>query len=99
MAVEDTNDLYPRLGLPIDYQMRTTGMNPHRRRKLGALAGHFRKLDQKIEQREESVGIVLCLLDTPSRGALQPDLRKVRFSSRPKNPAATFRHALRASGP
>ena len=99
MAVEDTDDLDALFILPIDHQMRATGMDPHRRRKLGALAGDFRKLDQKIEKREEPVGIVLCLIDTPYRGALQPDLRKVVFRSRPENPPATSPHSVHASGP
>lgn len=65
MAVEDTDDLDPLLALPIDHQMRTTGMNPHRRGKLGALTGDFRKLNQEIEECEQAVGIALCLFDTP----------------------------------
>lgn len=96
MAVQDTDDLDPLVDLPIDHQMRPTGMYPHRRRELSALTGDFRKLDQKIEKREEPVGIALCLLDTPSRGSLRPDLRKVSFGGGPENPAATSRHAVHA---
>ena len=65
MAVQDTDDLDPLLDLPINHQMRTTGMNPHRRGKLGALTGDFRELNQEIEEREQTIGIALCLSDTP----------------------------------
>lgn len=65
MAVQDADDLYPLICLPIDHQMRATGMDPHCGRELGALTGDLRELDQKIKEREEAVGIALCLFDTP----------------------------------
>jgi hypothetical protein len=74
MAVEDADDLYVLLDWPIDYQMRTTGINPHPRGKLGALTGDFRELRQKIEEREQTIGIILRLFDTPGPGPLQPDV-------------------------
>lgn len=52
MPVEEADDLDPRLDLPVDYQMRTTGMNPHWRGELGALTGDLGELDQEIEERE-----------------------------------------------
>ena len=68
MTMEDADDLDTLICLPIDHQMRTTGMDPHRRGKLGPLAGDLGELDQKIKEREEAVGIALCLLDTPISG-------------------------------
>ena len=56
MAVEDADDLDPLICLPIDHQMRTTWMDPHRRRELSALTGDVRELNQKIEECEEPVG-------------------------------------------
>lgn len=99
MAVEDADDLDTLICLPIDHQMRTTGMNPHRREKLSPLAGDLGELDQKIKEREETIGIALCLFDTPGGGPLQPDVRKIGFRSRSQHPAATYLHAVRASGP
>jgi hypothetical protein len=98
MAVEDADDLDPLLDVPIDHQMRTAGMDPHRWRKLDSFAGDLRELDQKIKEREKTVGITLCLIDTPFGRPMLPDVRKVVSRSRPDNPTAISRHAVRASG-
>lgn len=68
MTVEDADDLDTLICLPINDQVRTTGMDPHRRRKLDPLAGDLGELDQQIKEREKAVGIALCLLDTPIGG-------------------------------
>ena len=99
MAVEDTDDLDTLICLSIDHQMRTTGLDPHRRGKLGPLAGDLRELDQKIKEREEAVGIALRLFDTPCGGSLPPDVRKIGLRSRTQDPAVTSLHAVRAFGP
>ena len=83
MRVEDTDNLDPRLRLPIHHQMRPTGMDPHRRRKLCALAGDLRKLDDEIKKRKEAVRIAVRLIHAPSGGPLKPDLRKIDFGGRP----------------
>lgn len=99
MAVEDTDDLDRLLALPIDHQVRATGMDSHRGRKLGALTGDLREFNQKIEEREEAVGIVIRLFDTPCGGPVEPNVRKIGFRSRSQQPAATSQHAVRASAP
>ena len=70
MAVQDAYDLDPLIHLPIDHQVRATGMNPHRGRKLGSLAGDLGEFDQQIKEREQPVGIVLGVFDTPCGGSL-----------------------------
>ena len=52
MAVQNADDLDSLICLPIDHQVRATGMNPNRWRKLGSLTGDFRELNQEIEEQE-----------------------------------------------
>jgi len=84
---------------PINHEMRAGWMNPHRRSQFSSFTGHLGKIGKKIEDSEQTICIAICLFDTPARGAVSPDFRKIGLRGWPKNPAVATWHAARASGP
>ena len=99
MGMQDANDFYPLPCQSIGNQVRPAGMNSDRGRELTAYPGHPGEFSKKIEDREQTVSITLCLVDAPRGGPMEPDSRKVGFCGGPNDPTAISRHAVRASGP
>lgn len=99
MGMQDADD-FDSLSFPsINHKMRTAGMNSNRRRKLDPFPGQLGEFGEQIEDRKQSISVALCLLQTPCRGSLQPDVCQIGFSRRPDKPAAISRHSLPASWP
>lgn len=66
MGMQDADDFDPLPFPPIDHKMRPAEMNPHRWPELAMFTGHLGKLCEQVEDRKQTISIVLCLLDTPT---------------------------------
>ena len=98
MGMQYADDLNPLPFRPVDHQVHSAGMDAYRGFELAAFPGHLRKVSEQVEERKQTIRIVIGLLYTPVVCAVVPDVDKSVSAADRMTQRLILRHIRRASG-